>query len=156
MLSRWNEVSTAHTASGEPGTQDEIACPICAEQIKASARKCRFCGEWLDSTAQTPRPINASEQASSAEQGETPRFGDAPTASPSSSTAPAGRSGGTNGLAVVSLVLALVGLPPLGSIPAVIVGRRARKRSRSLTAASAATALPSLASRSGGFRSPSS
>jgi len=26
---------------------EEIECPYCAEKIKASAKKCRFCGEWI-------------------------------------------------------------------------------------------------------------
>lgn len=25
-----------------------IKCPYCSEAISASAKKCRFCGEWLD------------------------------------------------------------------------------------------------------------
>lgn len=28
--------------------EDRIKCPICAELIKSDAKKCRFCGEWLE------------------------------------------------------------------------------------------------------------
>ena len=28
--------------------EDSQACPICAETIKRAAKKCRYCGEWLD------------------------------------------------------------------------------------------------------------
>lgn len=30
-----------------------MKCPYCSEEIRDDARKCRFCGEWLDSSAAT-------------------------------------------------------------------------------------------------------
>jgi tRNA(Ile2) C34 agmatinyltransferase TiaS len=37
-------------ASGPASTlsADERACPYCGETIKAAAKKCRFCMEWID------------------------------------------------------------------------------------------------------------
>lgn len=38
--------------------QDTKKCPYCEEVIKSTAKKCRFCGEWLDgSTPQNPVSI---------------------------------------------------------------------------------------------------
>ncbi|MBO7565614.1 MAG: hypothetical protein J6T60_00750 [Bacteroidales bacterium] len=34
--------------------QDRIKCPLCGELIMATAKKCRFCGEWLTQDVQTP------------------------------------------------------------------------------------------------------
>ena len=28
--------------------KDTKICPYCGEEIKAVAKKCRFCGQWLD------------------------------------------------------------------------------------------------------------
>ncbi|MBI3725792.1 hypothetical protein HY251_17835 [bacterium] len=35
------------------------ACPTCAEQIALTAKKCRFCGEWIDKTASIGPPGSA-------------------------------------------------------------------------------------------------
>ncbi len=58
-------VPTAFVASPPP--VDDRPCPFCAEPIKASAIKCRFCGEFLDGRTRqsvadsTPTPVNAVE-----------------------------------------------------------------------------------------------
>lgn len=43
---------------------DSMSCPFCAEQIKATAVKCRFCGEFLDGrTTQGPPPAAVTSSA---------------------------------------------------------------------------------------------
>ncbi|MBI3724808.1 zinc ribbon domain-containing protein [bacterium] len=45
--------------AGSPTSSPEGTkpCPFCAEQIAVSAKKCRFCNEWLDkSAAPAPAP----------------------------------------------------------------------------------------------------
>lgn len=35
------------------GKDDSMKCPVCAEEIKAEAKKCKHCGEWLTSEDST-------------------------------------------------------------------------------------------------------
>ncbi len=50
---------TSDAASAERPPDDLMECPYCAETIKARAKKCRFCGERLDTSdvaADSPPP----------------------------------------------------------------------------------------------------
>lgn len=44
---------------------DRKICPYCGEEIAASAKKCRFCGEWLENPpqpSQRPQPVQQTQQ----------------------------------------------------------------------------------------------
>ena len=42
---------------GQEPEKDEATCPYCAESIKKGAKKCRFCGEWLDESEPSPEAV---------------------------------------------------------------------------------------------------
>jgi hypothetical protein len=44
------EAATTEPAAGDAVGTHRIRCPYCSEMILAAARKCRFCGEMLDSS----------------------------------------------------------------------------------------------------------
>lgn len=46
-------ISMVDSSKDSEDQQERIACPYCAELIVATARKCRFCGEFLDDTVRT-------------------------------------------------------------------------------------------------------
>lgn len=41
--------------------KDTKICPYCGEEIKAVAKKCRFCGQWLDEETSETAPIQVVE-----------------------------------------------------------------------------------------------
>jgi hypothetical protein len=113
-----------------------MACPFCSEEIQETARKCRFCSEWL-----VPR------EAGAADAGVRPSPGDAWAAGPMKSSSVLVRGAGiqrpsepstasqggpprTNGLAIAALVtgLGVLLMGAIAGIPALIMGLLARRR----------------------------
>jgi hypothetical protein len=125
------------------GTATKV-CPICAEVIQESARKCRFCGEWLDADPREPTSVQSAPVLEWPWGGAGPistaqkSAGSAPPSSqsaipagpePQPSQAAFSRRPPVNGLAVASLVLGLVGAG-VGHLLALILGYRAKKQIR--------------------------
>ena len=54
--------------------EDTKACPFCGESIKAVAVKCRFCGEFLQSTGPIGAQPNGARKASSPRRSSVPRL----------------------------------------------------------------------------------
>ena len=95
----------------------EKKCPACAEQVKAEAVICRFCGHDFRSGVIAPPPA-ATPPAP------------APTLPPGPSTVPPvvymQPASKTNGMAIAALVLGIVWMYGIGSILALIFGYQAK------------------------------
>ena len=75
----------------DDGVEDSTKpCPICAEMIKANAKKCRFCNEWLDSSSDSSMTTTR-------------------TRSDRAKPAPTSSAAQTNGMAIAAMVLGLCG-----------------------------------------------
>ena len=129
------------TAPG-PGGSETKRCPICAEQVKAAALICRFCGHDFRQVAAAPPAAGASAQApyqapaagapgaqqpadwgqwGSAQSVQTYGALPAPANVPGPSY-PVRSTAHTNGYAIASMVLGILWVYWIGSILALVFG----------------------------------
>lgn len=69
--------------------RDKKICPYCGEEIMAGAKKCRFCGEWFESTSPVASPVTQAPQPAVATQESAPSHDSAPVFNSPAAPSPA-------------------------------------------------------------------